>query len=279
MKNSLRLYKDNRTGLKLELVLCIRNDFERIFNFIKNYYLYADIVILSCDNISDINKFINKCKEFNFYFSLFIRNDINKLTENVFIEYLNNFSSSGRALFICTDELIGLSDIERADNAILNNKVVLINRIDYLFYRRIKKYRNIIRGGSPGDFIESGVLTPHRNILTSFKKAKVTIDIHHLSDQYFTNEYSKIIEYIKLEIYHFSSNRYPFIYGIKRFFIQLFRDLLNLKMLFNAGLKIYIYNFFLNLFCATVYILILIESSIDVKSNKSKIINKIINEK
>lgn len=269
MNKLLQLLIDNRSGVNLEFVLCIKNDFGPANNFIKMYQNFVDIVLLSDDDLDSINKFIFENQDYKF--TLYRRTEPSFLTENYFIEYLNNYSRSNMALFICTDEYIQPNEINVIYSALCSNMIISANRIDYLFHRKIKIYKNIIRGGKKGDFEINNDQHPHKNINIVCNKKHYFTEIHHLSKQTFLSEYTKIINYVKVENDIFKNSRFYLLLILKRYFFQIIRDIIDFRIIFRGGIILYFYNTLINLFCLLTFSIIYIESKINTNENLKKL--------
>jgi glycosyltransferase involved in cell wall biosynthesis len=214
LNTGLEVICDTRSGSKLELVLPVFNEENRIANIIK-YYCEYDLVFMdggSTDRTIEI--------AVNSGASVFKRNG-DGIGENHFVHYVNVLSKSGYCFYMMADEFVRKSDL---DNAVLS----LQKREGAIFCRKIEwfygTHLNADRAEKPRGICKGDALyNPnklHDSLLCVKERLGDCLDIHHLhvwSMQYFLGQSGK---YAYIEVEQSMRSRNPMWTFFRRFFVS-----------------------------------------------------------
>lgn len=237
----LTILSDKRTGKKIELVIPVYNEGERLPRIIKAYGNIMDIILIDDSSTDDSIEFAikNNC-------TILTRD--RKLepvsfapTEHPIVFYINNFSLSKKCIKIDADELIKISDILKITQLFDNYDIIYGNRIDVIGGMAFDIMNAVYPIAYKSNSIKCenslhGAIQPINN---SQKISKDIIKVFHLDLCVEDEKYGKMGRYCLMEINRIQLSR-NFKYGIiRRFFIPIFT--FSYRKVFKIKFKYYCY--------------------------------------
>lgn len=194
----LELIKDSRSGNRLELVLLVYNEQDRLKKIIEAYSDICDIVIMdggSLDNTLNIAE--------SGLATIYSRSTMPLYGENFFHHYVNNLTLSGRCFYFFADECISREDLIECDNELKMGRVIFGNRIDWIYGKSTSKVTCVIpKGFVKNSAVYKGSLhsSLHFEESTYFVRSKFMPNVHHLQVSSYTADLGKTGVYIDTEI-------------------------------------------------------------------------------
>jgi glycosyltransferase involved in cell wall biosynthesis len=254
----LELIHDSRTGNRLELVIPVFNEQDRLGRIIEAYSDICDIVIMDGGSTDDT---INVAK--SGLATVYSRSTMGIYGENFFHHYVNNLTLSGRCFYFFADECISHEDLIECDTELKNGRVVFGKRIDWLYGKSMDRVACLIPKGFLRDSAEyKGSLhsSLHFQDSTSLVKSKFTPNVHHLQRSSYSSDLGKTSGYINTELFFMLKNaRFKWLF-FRRFIItDVFLFPKKLHRYIRAGfINSFIYCFY-GLISSQIAILILFE--------------------
>jgi len=279
----LKLLKDSRTGSRLEVIIPVYNEQERIKRILNAYEKICDLVFIDDNSIDSTIDILLNCN-----CTIYIRNRNNEPislapTEVPIVYYINNLSLSKKCLKIDADEVFPINYIKSIYNELNYFDIILGLRIDVLNGKPF----NFMNAIFPIAF-KSGSVTclnqlhaaiqPIENQITSTELFK----IYHLDIVIESSRAGKLGKYVnseieRLKIYNIFSYNF-----FRRFVIPMLTFIF--RKIFKINYKYFFYFLYKYFIDLSLAILILnnkklVNDETTQKISNERFFNKVINNK
>ncbi len=201
----LHLIHDNRSGDKLEIVIPVFNEENRIDNILNYYGANFDIVLMDAGS-SD------RTIEMAIQGGASVYERLGEdAGENHFTFYTNKITKSGYCFYMMADEFIKKSDLKEAYRYLQSGNIVIaVRKIEWIFGEEPKAKMSPASGMVRGLQRNCAAYDPFkmhdslRYIDNSFAPKKMIVyDLHHLHIKSVKNEYGKFGRYLYIEMSQF----------------------------------------------------------------------------
>ena len=220
---NLNLIQDKRSGIKLEIVIPVFNEENRIDNIL-NYYKEFDIVLLDGGSTDQtINKAIES--------GVTVYSRVGEACgENHFTYYVNFVSKSGYCFYMMADELIDINNLTKAAEHLKNkNTIIGVRKIEWIYGAEPKIRRSPSKGMPRGFCKGFAIYDPynlHNSLLYNPNDGlhfeMIVYDLHHLHIKNIKKEYGKYGGYIDIEIKQLIQTGAPISKYCRKFIIPIF---------------------------------------------------------
>jgi len=211
----LELISDKRIGSRLELVIPVLNEVDRIGVIFETYGNIVDIVLLDDGSNDGTIELAQKLG-----ITIFSRSKTNYIGDVHMVLYVNNYSKSGLCFYMFADEAISIEDLTKVQDELLLGKSVYVGRVDWVLCKSAQISSSKIPRGL---LTNKAVYDPselHNNLFIKGAKSDFCPELHHLQVYNIASDHGKVGSYINYEIKMYFKEKHPMLRYSKRFIIK-----------------------------------------------------------
>lgn len=220
---------DNRTGVRLEIVVPVKNEQDRVLDFI-NYYHAYDVVFLDGSSDDSTIDIIRSARQ-----TAFRRSGRDCVGENHYVLYHNFLSRSRYTLYMMIDEFVDLKDIGRVSSHLsMPNTRVFVDKSDFLYGYNLNLNPPSVKGGMPRGAGFSTVVYDDMKLHNSLafhdspgaQYLTLTVPLLHLQRGSVASEFGKLGCYSLTQVSQISLSPFPILAWSKQFLSPLILEIL-----------------------------------------------------